>query len=71
MHLCMIRFVEETSIARGGEGLNQEEPEVMIIHGSAREEREEGAREEEDVIKELKTASRNIQNIKSGRPKFH
>ena len=29
MHLCMIRFVEETSLTRGGEGL-QEEPSMMI-----------------------------------------
>ena len=40
MHLCMIRFEEETSMARGGEEKN-----VKIVHGCAREEREEGAGE--------------------------
>jgi hypothetical protein len=45
MHLCMIRFVGETSMARGGEGL-QEKPNMMIAQGCAREEREEGARED-------------------------
>ena len=38
MHLCMIRFVGETSMERGGEGL-QEEPSMMIAQGCAREER--------------------------------
>ena len=47
MHVCMIRFEGMTSIARGGEGL-------MIIQGCAREEREVGAREEEEIIKDIK-----------------
>ena len=36
MHLCMIRFVKETSMAQGGEGL-QEKPNMMIAQGCARE----------------------------------
>ena len=54
MHVCMIRFEGIASIARGGEGLHQEEPKVMIIHGCAREEREAGAREEEEIIEDMK-----------------
>uniref|UniRef100_A0ACD5Z4F2 Uncharacterized protein n=1 Tax=Avena sativa TaxID=4498 RepID=A0ACD5Z4F2_AVESA len=50
MHLCMIRFIEEASLAQGGEGMIQEEPSVMIIHGCAREEREAGAWSEENII---------------------
>ena len=60
VHVCMIRFEGIASIARGGEGLHQEEPKEMIIHGCAREEREAGARQEEDVINE-KTASEKLQ----------
>ena len=44
LHICMIRFEEIMSIARGGEGLHQEEPKVMIIHSCAREEWDAGAR---------------------------
>ena len=44
LHVCMIRFEGITSIARGGEGLHQEEPKVLMIHSRAREEREAGAR---------------------------
>ena len=60
VHVCMIRFEGIATIARGGEGLHQEEPKEMIIHGCAREEREAGARQEEDVINE-KTASEKLQ----------
>ena len=31
LHVCMIRFEGITSIARGGEGLHQEEPKVMMM----------------------------------------
>ena len=53
MHVCMIRFEGMTSIARGGEGL-------MIIQGCAREEREAGAREEEEIIQDMKAQGRII-----------
>ena len=46
MHLCMIRFEEETSMARGEQGQN-----MKVVHGCAREEREEGATQEEIVTK--------------------
>ena len=39
----IIRFVDNTSITRGGEGLLHEEPDELITHGCAREEREAGA----------------------------
>ena len=54
----MIRFEGIMIIARGGEGLHQEEPKEMIIHGCARKEREVGARQEKDVINET-AASKN------------
>ena len=60
LHVCMIRFEGIASIARGGEGLHQEKPKEMTIHDCAREEREAGARQEEDVINE-KTASEKLQ----------
>ena len=50
LHVCMIRFEGITSIVRGGEGLHQEEPKVLMIHSCAREEREAGARGEEEII---------------------
>ena len=50
LHVCMIRFDGIASVARGGEGLRQEEPKVMIIHSCAREEREAGARGEKEII---------------------
>ena len=49
LHVCMIRFEDIASIARGGEGLHQEEPKVMMIHSCAREEREAGARGEKII----------------------
>ena len=49
MHLCMIGFEEETSMARG-----EEEQNMMIVHGCAREEREEGATQEEEIITKQK-----------------
>src|SRR5215216_1902386 len=57
MHLCMIRFVGETSMARGGEGL-QEKPNMMIAHGCAREEREEGAIQAREIIEEKERSIR-------------
>ena len=45
MYVCMIRFEGMTSIAREGEGL-------MIIQGCATEEREAGARGDEEIIKD-------------------
>ena len=45
MHLCLIKFEEETSMERG-----EEEQNMMIVHGCAREEREEGATQEEEII---------------------
>ena len=50
LHVCMIRFEGITSIARGGGGLHQEEPKVMINHCCAREEREACARGEKTII---------------------
>ena len=45
LHICMIRYEEEASLARGGEGLQQEEQELIPnISTCAREEREAGAR---------------------------
>jgi hypothetical protein len=41
MHLCMVRFVDNTSIARGGDALQRDEQDLMIK--CAREEREAGA----------------------------
>jgi hypothetical protein len=41
MHLYMIRFVDNTSVARGGDESQQEEQDLMIK--CAREEREAGA----------------------------
>jgi hypothetical protein len=41
MHLFMIRFVDNKSIARGGDESQQEEQDLMIK--CAREEREAGA----------------------------
>jgi hypothetical protein len=41
MHLCMIRFVDNMSIAQGGDELQQEEQDLMIK--CVREEREAGA----------------------------
>ena len=55
LHVCMIRFEGIASIARGGEGLHQEEPKVMIIHSCAREEREAGERGKEEIIQRTQT----------------
>jgi hypothetical protein len=41
MHLCMIRFVDNMSVARGGDESQQEEQDLTIK--CAREEREAGA----------------------------
>jgi hypothetical protein len=41
MHLCMIRFVDNTSVARGGDESQQKEQDLMSK--CAREEREAGA----------------------------
>ena len=41
LHLCMIRFVDNMSVARGGDESQQEEQDLMIK--CAREEREAGA----------------------------
>jgi hypothetical protein len=41
MHLCMIRFIDNTSIARGGDTSQRDEQDLMIK--CAREEREAGA----------------------------
>jgi hypothetical protein len=38
MHLCMIRFVDNMSVARGGDESQQEEQDLMIK--CAREQRE-------------------------------
>jgi hypothetical protein len=56
-YLCIIRYEEETSIARGGEEQLDvkmdvkldKELDMKISHGRAREEREECARGEEEV----------------------
>jgi hypothetical protein len=43
-HVCMIRFVAETSMTRGGEGLHEDNCKtVPIISESTREERKAGA----------------------------
>jgi len=39
----MIRFMREEANARGSEELQQEEPDVLNIEASAREDREDGA----------------------------
>jgi hypothetical protein len=49
MHLCMIRFVDNTSIAQGGDASQQDEQDLMIK--CAREEREAGAPEDHQNIK--------------------
>jgi hypothetical protein len=41
MHLCMIRFVHNTSIAQGGDESQRDEQDLMIK--CARKEREAGA----------------------------
>ena len=44
MHLCMIRFIDNTSVARGEGELQQEEQALISnISKCAREEREAGA----------------------------
>ena len=55
--LCVIRYIEDEGMARGRE----EEQNMMIVHGCAREEREEGATQGEEIVtkeelKLLKTA---------------
>ena len=57
MHLCMIRFVGETSMARGGEGL-QEKPNMMIAQGCTREGRKEGAIQAREIIEEKERSIR-------------
>lgn len=47
MHLCMIRYEEGASIARGGEKQLDMVLNVKTFHGCAREEREACARQEE------------------------
>jgi hypothetical protein len=49
MHLCMIRFVDNTSIARGGDASQRDEQDLMIK--CAREEREVGAPGDHQNIK--------------------
>jgi hypothetical protein len=46
MHICMIRFESEEFMEQGGK-----ERDEKIIHGCAREEREEGAPQEEGIIR--------------------
>ncbi|KAK1619641.1 hypothetical protein QYE76_025158 [Lolium multiflorum] len=48
-YLCIIRYQEETSIARGGEEQLDVKLDMKISHGRAREEREACARGEEEV----------------------
>ena len=51
MHLCMIRFEDDSSLARGGGELQQDPlPLISNIKKSAREEREAGAPHEEEEI---------------------
>jgi hypothetical protein len=49
MHLCMIRFVDNTSIARGGDASQRDEQDLKIK--CAREEREAGAPGDHQSIK--------------------
>jgi hypothetical protein len=49
MHLCMIRFVDNTSIARGGDASQRDEQDLLIK--CAREEREAGAPRDHQNIK--------------------
>lgn len=51
MHLCMIRFEDDSNLARGG-GELQQDPLLLIsnIKKSAREKREAGAPHEEEEI---------------------
>ena len=58
--LCVIRYMGEGGVARGSKELQQEEHDVMINHGCAREEREAGALQEKKIISKqsLKTEFR-------------
>jgi hypothetical protein len=49
MHLCMIKFVDNTSIARGGDASQRDEQDLMIK--CVREEREAGAPGDHQNIK--------------------
>ena len=51
LYLCVIRYMGEGGVARGSEELQQEEHDVMINHGCAREEREAGALQERQSLK--------------------
>jgi hypothetical protein len=51
VHLCMIRFVDNTSIARGGDASQRDEQDLMIM--CAREEREAGAPGDHKNIKSI------------------
>lgn len=54
LHLCIIRFVKEASLARGGEELQKEDsPLISNISKCAREEREEGAPGNMEEIKHV------------------
>ena len=44
----IIRFVDNTSITQGGGGLLHEEPDELIMHMDAREEREAGGQHERE-----------------------
>ncbi|KAK1602063.1 hypothetical protein QYE76_017106 [Lolium multiflorum] len=73
-YLCIIRYQEETSIARGGEEQLDvkmdvkldKELDMKISHGRAREEREECARGEEEV--QAGPASAPLANDTTSRP---
>jgi hypothetical protein len=49
MHLCMISFVDNTSVARGGDESQQEEQDLLIK--CVREEREAGAPRDHQNVK--------------------
>ena len=52
--LCVIRYIEDEGMARGSKEMQYMEQNMMIIHGCAREEREEGATQEEEIINKQK-----------------
>ena len=46
--LCVIRYIEDEGMARGSKEMQHMEPSMMINEACAREEREEGAAQQED-----------------------
>ena len=64
--LCVISYIEDEGMARGSEEMQHMEQNMMIIHECAREEREEGAAQEEEVIRQAESLV-----VKDGRSLRH